>query len=82
MQAVSTSEMLVNLYQITWCYISEDSYLHIITDQHLTKCVCSVGFKFLFTITTLQINYRFIQTVDCMEWHIFAKLKHACSILH
>jgi hypothetical protein len=28
MKAVSTSEMSVNFYQITWCNIPDDSHLH------------------------------------------------------
>jgi hypothetical protein len=28
MKAVSTSETLVNFYQIAWCNIPEDSHLH------------------------------------------------------
>jgi hypothetical protein len=29
MEAESMSKTLVNIYQNTWCYISEDSQLHI-----------------------------------------------------
>jgi hypothetical protein len=31
-EAASTSEMLVNFYQITWCYNPEDSHLQQILD--------------------------------------------------
>jgi hypothetical protein len=30
MEAVSSSEASVNVYQITWCYISDDSHLQLL----------------------------------------------------
>jgi hypothetical protein len=35
MDAASTSEMLVNFYQTTWCNIPEDSLLHTCHSENL-----------------------------------------------
>jgi hypothetical protein len=40
-QAVSSSETSVSVYQTTWCYISEDSYLH---DVNLADEMVTVKF--------------------------------------
>jgi hypothetical protein len=37
MEAISTSEMSLNLYQPTWCNIPEDSHLHNRRRENL-KC--------------------------------------------
>jgi hypothetical protein len=40
MEAASTSETLVNLYQTTWCYNSQESHLHcvvLLVDSNFTE---------------------------------------------
>jgi hypothetical protein len=88
MEAVNTSEILVNFYQITWHYNSEDSCLYSGTDWHCPR------FTHLLTFCThkithgcLQLNYSpwqgiWLLPIGKIIYHHFVTVDHRNVIVH
>jgi hypothetical protein len=54
MEAASTSETSVNVYQTTWCYNPEDSHLH--TPRHENQKSHIYLISFLYLTTFLKVS--------------------------
>jgi hypothetical protein len=74
LEAVSTSEMLVNFYKATWCNIPEDSRLHTRHCENLKSHLCDKGLTQLCCIKVLGPRSREIFFLckglefDCKFW--------------
>jgi hypothetical protein len=73
MEAIHSSETPLSFFQITWCYIPEDSTLRYNTDQ--CKCL-NFNFQLRVNILTLFINYIYFSFINQCNERCFNPLQH------